>query len=194
MIIGISPPGPGWTFLGQGTASTAVRTSLVSWVGVYQQLWFEHYVSGYSGSAIARLIVGPAAGLSETGTTFTGTLVDTVGTASPTVPTTTNSAVWSIPGWPLAGTVGLGAFRRHGWHWVKNIATDVKSMFGQGNYSGTAPTTSPSKVEYCGLFSDATNSIQQAELAVYAGNTNTTVAATTMNSGSYLIAWGRNIN
>lgn len=181
-------PGMCWTFLGQGLVGTAaVRTPLVSWVGAYQQLMIEHYIAGYNGAAIARLIVGPAAGLSETGTTFCTTLIDTVTT------TTTVTNATSIPGWPLAGGTAA-AVRRHGIMWVKNVATDVKSMAGLGNYAGTAPTTAPSHITSSGLFNDTTNLIQQAELAVYAANTNTTVAGTTMNSGSYLIVWGRNNN
>jgi hypothetical protein len=50
-----------WRFLGRGTASNAVRTTLVSWVGEYEQLWFEYNITGYSGNAIGRVIVGPAA-------------------------------------------------------------------------------------------------------------------------------------
>jgi hypothetical protein len=178
-----------WTFLGQGliSGSAAVRTPLVSWVGAYQQLMIEHFVAGYNGSAIARLVVGPAAGLSETGTTFCTTLSDTVTT------TTTNTNVVSKPGWPLAGGTAA-AVRREGWHWIKNLATDVKSMTGLGNYAGTAPTTSPSHVLYSGLFNDTTNLIQQAELAVYSDNTTTSVSGTTMNVGSYLVVWGRNNN
>lgn len=175
-------------FLGKVLVNpAAVRTPLLSWNGLYQQLWFEHYIAGYNGAAIARLIVGPASGLSETGTTFCTLLTDTV------VTTTTNTNATSIPGWPLAGGTAA-AVRRRGWHYVKNVATDVKDMLGQGNYAGTAPTTVPSKVEYAGLFNDTTNSIQQAELAVYSANTNTTVSGTTMNAGSYLIAYGRNNN
>lgn len=183
----ISPVNNSWTFLGKGIilGSAAVRTPLVSWLGAYEQLYFEHYVAGYSGGAIARLIVGPASGLSETGTTFCTVLSDTVTT------TTTNTNVVSKPGWPLAGGTAA-AVRRRGWHWVRNFATDVKDMIGQGNYAGTAPTTAPSKVEYAGLFNDTTNLIQQAELAVYADNTTTAVAATTMNVNSYLIVWGSN--
>lgn len=183
----ISPVNGSWTPLGKVTVlgAGAVRTPLLSWAGFYNSLYFEHYIAGYNGSAIARLIVGPASGLSETGTTFCTLLSDTV------VTTTTVTNATSVPGWPLAGGTAA-AVRRHGWHWIKNIATDVKDMFGHGNYAGTAPTTVPSNVIYSGLFNDTTNSIQQAELAVYAGNTNTTVAATTMNVGSYLIGWGSN--
>lgn len=183
-------PGNAWTMLGQPAiivGSAAVRTPLVSWTGVYQQLMFEHYVAGYSNSAIARLIVGPAAGLSETGTTFCTVLMDVVLT------TQTNTNIVSKPGWPLAGGTAANV-RRHGWHWVKNVATEVKDMVGIGNYAGTAPTTTPSHVTSSGLFNDATNSIQQAELAVYSDNTTTSVSGVTMNVGSYLIVWGRNNN
>lgn len=183
-----------WQFLGKVIlGSAAVRTPLLSWTGAFQQLMFEHFVSGYNGGAIARLIVGPAGGLSETGTTFNGTLIDTVGVATGSTPTTTNTSVGSIPGWPLAGG-SAAAVRRHGYHWVKNVAAEVKTVFGHGNYAGTAPTTGPSNIVMSGMFNDTTNLIQQAELAVYASNTTTAVSTTTMNVGSYLIAWGRNNN
>lgn len=187
MSVLLTTPSAAWTFLGRGTASGAVRTSLVSWTGAYQQLKIEHFVAGYNGSAIARLIVGPAAGLSETGTTFCTVLMDTVLT------TQTNTNIVSKPGWPLAGGTAA-AVRRWGWHWVKNVAGEIKSMVGQGNYAGTAPTTTPSHVTSSGLFNDSTNLIQQAELAVYADNTTSAVASTTMNAGTYINVWGRNNN
>jgi hypothetical protein len=174
-----------WAFLG-GTvplASAAVRTPTVSWTGVYHQLMIEHYVAGYSGNAIARVIVGPASGLSETGTTFCTSLIDGV--------TITTSSV-SVPGWPVAGNTT--AARRWGWMFVKNVATDIKTMTGQGNYGGTAPTVVPTSIIYNGLFNDSTNSIQQAELGVYSALTSTTISTTTMNAGSYLNVWGRNDN
>lgn len=176
-------PGIAWTFLGRGTASGAVRTALVSWSGLYSQLWFEYFIAGYSGGAIGRVIPGPASGLSETATNCCTNLIEGV---------TQNTTSVSVPGWPTAVTVA--AVRRHGHMWVKNVAAEVKSMTGKGNHSGTAATTVPVSMQMDGLFSDATNSIQQVELAVYAAITGTAISATTFNAGTFINAWGRNNN
>ena len=177
-------PSSHWTFLGKGLlGSAAIRTPLVSWAGVYHQLLFEYYIAGYSGAAVARLIVGPASGLSETGTTFCSSMIENV--------TLTTTAV-SIPGWPTAVTVA--AVSRWGHAYVQNIANQVKLMNGWGQYAGTAATVAPTQIKKSGMFSDSTNSIQQAELAVYAAITGTAISSTTLNAGSYLIAWGRNDN
>lgn len=171
----------GWTFLGNATASAAVRTGTITWTGTFQELAFEYFIAGYSGSAIARLVVGPTAGLSETGTTFCTELTEGG---------TRNTTSVSVPGWPTAVTAG--AVQRYGWMYVKNIAAAIKRMTGTGNHSGTAPTTVPTSMLMNGLFNDTTNLIQKAELCVYDTITATTVSATTMNAGTYLNVWGRN--
>jgi hypothetical protein len=178
-----SPFNSDWVFLGQATANAAVRTNVVSWVGVYQQLMFECYISGYSNTSVGRLIVGPSTGLSETGTTFCVNLIENA--------TLTQTAV-SIPGWPLGVTVEN--VRRHAWIFVKNDPAAVKSMTGFGNNAGTAATAVPKAMLFDGLFSDTTNSIQQAELASYAAITGATIGTRTFNAGTYLNVWGKNNN
>lgn len=172
-----------WIFLGQATASAAVRTGTITWTGTYKQLMFEYFIAGYSGGAIGRLIVGPTAGLSETGTTFCTALIENV--------TLTSTSV-SVPGWPTGVTVE--AVRRHGWMFVKNVAAEIKTMVGNGNSAGTAATVVPRSMRMAGLFNDATNPINKAELAVYDTITATTVSATTFTAGTYLNVWGRNDN
>lgn len=173
--------GKNWQFLGQGTASAAVRTGTITWTGTYKQLMFEYFIAGYSGGAIGRLIVGPTAGLSESGTTFCTNLIEGV---------TQNTTSVSVPGWPLAVTAA--AVPRYGWMFVSNVATVVKRMTGHGLHSGTAPTTVPTAMKMDGLFNDTTNLINKAELAVYAAITGTAISSTTFNAGTYLNVWGRN--
>lgn len=172
-----------WVFLGQGTASAAVRTTKIIWIGAYKQLHFEYFIAGYSGGAIGRLIVGPTSGLSETGTTFCTSLIEGV--------TITATSV-SVPGWPTA--VSTAAAPRYGHMWVDNVATVVKRMSGHGQHSGTAPTTVPTQMRMEGLFNDTSNLINQAELAVYDAITGATISTTTFNAGTFLNVWGRNDN
>src|SRR5690348_10547010 len=145
----------GWQFLGNATASAAVRTGTVTWVGTFAELMFEYFISGYSGSAIGRLIVGPTAGLSETGTTFATAFLSMT-------PTTTVAGITSvsIPGWPLGVTAA--AVPRYGMLFVQNIAANVKRMTGTGQYAGTAATTAPTIILLGGNFTDATNLINKA--------------------------------
>lgn len=173
--------GRNWAFLGQATASNAVRTGTITWTGTFKQLWFEYFISGYSGSAIGRLIVGPTAGLSETGTTFCTSLIEGV--------TLTATSV-SVPGWPTATTAG--AVARFGHMYVQNTAGVVKRMTGHGQHSGTAPTVVPTQMRMAGMFNDATNLINKAELAVYDAITGAAISATTFNAGTFLNVWGRN--
>lgn len=170
-----------WQFLGQATASAAVRTSTITWTGSFNQLWFEYFVSGYSGSAVGRLIVGPTAGLSETATDHCVALIEGV---------TLNTTPVSIPGWPLAVTVSNIA--RHGHIFVQNVAAQVKRCWGQGNNGGTAATVVPTIMQFAGMMSNATNAINKAELAVYDAITGTAISTKTFNAGTYLNAWGRN--
>jgi hypothetical protein len=178
----LSPLTP-WIFLGRGTASNAVRTTLVSWSGFYAQLWFEYFISGYNGGAIGRVLPGPSSGLSETGAIFCCNLIEGV---------TQNTTSVSVPGWPTAVTAGT--VRRAGDMWVKNVPAEIKSMTGIGNHSGTVPTVAPIAMKMDGLMNDASNSIQQVELAVYAAITGTAISSTTFNAGTFINAWGRNNN
>jgi hypothetical protein len=173
--------GKNWQFLGQGTASGAVRTSTVTWTGTFKQLWFQYFIAGYSGSAIGRLIVGPTAGLSETATNHCCSLIEGV---------TLNTTSVSVPGWPTAVTAG--AVARWGDMYVQNVAASVKNMHGEGGYGGTAATVVPTQMKFAGLMSDATNLINKAELAVYAAITGATISSTTFNAGTWLNVWGRN--
>lgn len=173
--------GRNWAFLGQATASNAVRTGTITWTGTFKQLLFEYFISGYNGAAIGRLIVGPTAGLSETGTTFCTSLIEGV--------TITATSV-SVPGWPTAVTAA--AVPRYGWMYVDNQAAVVKRMSGHGQHSGTAPTTVPTQMRMEGMFNDTTNLVNKAELAVYAAITGAAISATTFNAGTYLNVWGRN--
>lgn len=173
-----------WTLLGTATASGTVRTGTITWVGTFEELWFEYFISGYSGSAIGRLIVGPTAGLSEVGTTFATAFL------SMTPPTTVAGITSvSIPGWPTAVTAA--AVSRYGWMKVQNVAAQIKRMVGEGQYAGTAATTAPTIILMGGNFTDSTNLINKAELAVYDALTGTAISTTTFNAGTYLNVWGR---
>lgn len=171
----------GWRFLGQATASTAVRTGDVTWTGTFKQLMIEYFISGYSNTAIGRVLVGPTAGISETGTTFCTALLEG---------TTLNTTSVSAAGWPTAVTVNN--VQRHGWMFVKNVAGEVKRMTGHGNHAGTAPTTVPTMMRMDGLFNDTTNLINKARLTVYDVLTGATVSSRTFNAGTYINVWGRN--
>jgi hypothetical protein len=173
----------GWRFLGQGTASSAVRTSTVTWTGTFAQLHIEYFIAGYSGGAIGRVIVGPSGGPSETAGNMCTSLIEGV--------TITTSSV-SVPGWPTAVTAA--AVPRYGHMWIDNQASVVKRMTGHGQHSGTAPTVVPTQMRMEGMWSDTTNLIQSVEMAVYAAVTGTTVAATTFAAGTFFNVWGRNNN
>lgn len=174
--------GKNWQFLGTATASAAVRTGTITWTGTFKQLHFEYFISGYSNTAIGRLIVGPTAGLSETGTTFCAThLVNAVSSTSV-----------SIPGWPLYSNAVADNVPRWGWVDVQNIAAVVKRANGIGMNAGTVPTVAPTCYQFAGLFNDTTNLINKAELAVYDAITGAAISTRTFNSGTYLTVWGRN--
>lgn len=181
----LAADGKNWTFLGQGTASTAVRTGVVTWAGTFKQLHIEYFISGYSGSAIGRVLVGPTAGISETGTTFATQQLTSIAT------TTLGGALVSLPGWPTAQGAAA-AVARWGWMRVQNVAASIKRMEGAGQYAGTAATTAPSGIVLWGNFNDTTNLINKAELAVYTDNTTTVVSGVTFNAGTYINVWGRN--
>lgn len=177
----------GWNFLGQGIANGAIRTNVVTWTGTYKQLHIEYFISGYSGSAIGRVIVGPTSGLSETGTTFATAFL------SMTPPTTVAGlAQASIPGWPTA--VLVAAVARYGNMRIQNVASLIKRMEGSGQYAGTAATTAPTMLQMSGNFNDTTNLINKAELAVYDTLAATTISGNTFNAGTYINVWGRNDN
>lgn len=173
--------GKNWQFLGRATASNAVRTSLLSWTGTFEQLHFEYFISGYSNTAIGRLIVGPSTGLSETGTTFCTSLIEGV---------TLNTLSVSVPGWPTAVTVNQ--VPRYGHMWVQNTASVVKRMSGHGQHAGTAPTVPPTQMRMEGLYNNTSTVINQAELAVYDAITGAAISTRTFNSGTFLNCWGRN--
>jgi len=175
----------GWRFLGNATANAAVRTGTVTWTGTFAELIFECYIAGYSANGIARLIVGPTAGLSETGTTFATAFLSM--TPATTVAGTTST---SIPGWPLGVTAAQVI--RHAWLHVHNLAADVKKMTGTCTYAGTAATTAPTILLLGGNFTDATNLINKAEIANYDALTGTTISTNTLNNGTFLNVWGRN--
>lgn len=172
----------GWTFLGTATASTAVRTGTITWTGTWKQLMFEYFIAGYSNTAIGRILIGPTAGISETGTTFCASHCTGVGAVTTSV---------SIPGWPAFGGVADNV-PRWGRGWIKNVAGEVKRMEATGMNAGTAPTTAPTLYQMAGLFNDTTNSVVKAEMAVYAAITGTAVSTTTFNAGTYITFWGRN--
>lgn len=171
--------GKGWQFIGQATASTAIRTGTITGLSSFKQLHFEFYISGYSNTAIGRLIVGPAAGLSETATNHCTELIEGV--------TRTTTSV-SVPGWPTAVTVNN--VERWGWMQVKNVAAARKTMKGEGLWGGTAATVVPTGMLYRGLMSDTTNAIDRAEMAVYDAITGAAISARTFTT-AYLNAWGR---
>lgn len=168
-----------WTLLGTATATNAVRSGTITWAGTFEELWFEYFIAGYSNTAIGRLIVGPTAGLSETATNHCCSLIEGV--------TLTATSV-SIPGWPTAVTVNN--VERYGSMFVKNVAGQVKRMWGHGNHAGTAATAVPLQMLFGGLMSDATNAINKAELAVYAAITGAAISAITFTSAT-LNVWGR---
>lgn len=170
-----------WTFLGQGTASAAVRTGVVTWIGTFAELMIEYFISGYSGSAIGRVMVGPTAGISETATTSACELTEGG---------TRNTTSVSVCGWPTAVTAG--AVPRYGIMFVKNVASAVKLMTGHGQHSGTPPTVVPTGMLMNGSFNDTTNLINKVELAVYAAITGTAISAITFNAGTFVNVWGRN--
>lgn len=173
----------GWRFLGQGTASGAVRTSVVTWTGTFKQLHIEYFIAGYSGNAIGRVIVGVSAGPSESGLLMCTSLIEGV--------TITTTSV-SVPGWPTAVTAG--AVSRYGHMWIDNQTAIVKRMSGHGQHSGTAPTTVPTQMRMEGLWNNTSALINSVEMAVYDTITATTVSTTTFAAGTYFNVWGRNDN
>lgn len=173
----------GWVFLGHAevTGSAAVRTPDVTWTGSYAQLQIEHYVPGYAGSAVARIVVGTSAGPSETALLMACQMIENV--------TVNASPAINIPGWPLAVTVSN--VPRYGQMWVSNIAAQVKRMTGIGQYGGTAPSAVPTSMVQHGLWNNTTaliNSVRMTSFSTISG----TGTGANLNVGSYINVWGRN--
>lgn len=171
----------GWQFLGQGTASAAVRTSTVTWTGAYKQLMVEYFIAGYSGSTIGRVVVGPSSGITENNTLTCTSLIEGV-----TITTTSTSTA----GFPTAVTTT--AATRYGVMFIDNQQAVVKRMVGHGMYAGTAPSVVPTQIQMAGMFNDTTNLINKIEMACYDTITTTTVSANTFNAGTYFNVYGRN--
>ena len=173
--------GKNWVYLGQATASGAVRTGTLTWAGTFKQLRVEYFIPATTGTMIARIITGPTAGPSETATTFCASIIEGV---------TLNTTSVSVPGYVTSVTVSTAA--RYGIMEMSNQASVVKRMTGYGNLGGTAPTTVPTQERFNGLYNNTSTLVNSISMVSYATLTATTVHTSTFNSGTYVNVWGRN--
>jgi len=174
-----APDGKNWVLLGRGTASAAVRTNTVVWVGAYAQLMVEYYISGYAGNGIGRILCGNTAP-SEVATDCCTALIEGI--------TLTATSV-SVTGWPTA--VNVAAAARYGVMFITNQAAQVKRMVGSGQYAGTAPTVVPTMIQHAGMYNNTATLVQQMSFVSFATIT-TNVIGATFNAGTYFNVWGRN--
>lgn len=169
----------GWRFLGVATASAATDTGEVIWTGNYDQLCIFHFIAGYGGNGIGRVMTHASATPSNTATDHCCELIEGV---------TRNTTSVSVSGWPTAVTSNTAA--RWGVMYVNNSATGPRRMFGNGQWGGTAATAVPTN-QTCNGLASPTSRIQRVKMRSYAAITGTGVGGT-FNAGTYILVYGRN--
>lgn len=168
-----------WRFLGVATASAATDTGEVIWTGNYDQLCIFHFIAGYGGNGIGRVMTHASATPSNTATDHCCELIEGV---------TRNTTSVSVSGWPTAVTSNTAA--RWGVMYVNNSATGPRRMFGNGQWGGTAATAVPTN-QTCNGLASPTSRIQRVKMRSYSAITGTGVGGT-FNAGTYVLVYGRN--
>ncbi len=192
----LPPDARGWQFLGTTRMATAAQAgAVVSWTGAFEQLWFEVYISGYSGTAVARLMPSPSTTFATGATTFVTSAVNwSVASGAPGAVTTTGASngTTGVNGWNTGAAAIIGA--RYHWFHVRNRPTERKVMRAEGFNTGAnaiSSLTAPQPDILAGLWNDTANSIQAVQLwssQLFTGNS----SGADISAGSYIAAWGRN--
>lgn len=179
-------PGTPWTFLGRITlGSAAVTCGPVIWTGSYKQLMIKYRISGYSGGAVGRLLIGPTSPNNSGATNGTSM---SEGVAAPTT-------LVSAAGVPLAVTVS--AIGRSGTIWVDGESGSLKEIDVVGHNGTPSAATAATLYRASSFFSDLGGNtlIQQAQLSVYLAISGSTISSTTtFNAGTSIAVWGKNDN
>ena len=178
----LGPDAKNWSFLGAVKGPSGVTIGPVIWTGSFEQIYFQYFINGYSGGAIGRILCGAGAP-STTGLTNGNKLMEDA---------TANATSVSVPGVPLAVTVSNIARSGHGW--IMGTSGVVKKITIIGNEGPFAAASSPVLFNAASAFDDLSTNllIQQLQMTVYDGITQTTVSAVTFGSSSSLKVWGRN--
>lgn len=200
----LAPSAKNWTFLGRSQLAGAnVTVGPVIWTGTYANLYFEYVITGYSGAAVGRVLMG-------TGTPSTSALTNAIRLIeTPTVSTVDGTPV--TPVWSTLTTLAAGPLRagvplslvvssigRAGVGWLWGDSGSVKSIKIEGNQStGTTTITgaqAPTTFIGSAYHTDGGTNlpIQQMQITSYNALTGTTVGTNTLNAGTYLTVWGRN--
>lgn len=171
-----------WSFLGSIIGPSGVTVGPIVWTGTFVQIYFQYFISGYSGGAIGRLLCG-AASISTTGTTNGNKLIEDA---------TANATSVSVPGVPLAVTVAAVARMGHGV--IMGASGQLKRIVIQGAEGPFAANSAPVHFTAESAFDDGAGNlpIKQLQLSVYDTITATTLSTTTFGAATSLIAWGRN--
>lgn len=188
----------GWQFLGTASLATAAQAgAVVSWSGAFEQLWFEVYISGYSGTAVARLMPSSSTTFATAATTFVTSAVNySVASGAPGAVTTTGASngTTGVNGWNTGAAAIVGA--RYQWFHVKNRASDRKLMCAEGFNTGAnaiSVLSAPQPDVLSGLWNNTTDSIQAVQLwssQLFTGN----ASGANISAGSYILAYGRNMD
>jgi hypothetical protein len=175
--------GKGWAFLGSAKLGSAnVTCGPFSWAGSFQQIKVKYLIRGYSGAAIARLLIG-AGSIPTTTATNGATLLEG---------TTTLTAYASKPGVPLAVTDS--AIQRGGWAFIDGDTGQFKEIDVIGHNGNPSVSVGPTLYRATSFFSDLSTNllIQRMQLSSYADLTTSAIGSDTLSTGTYLMAWGRN--
>ncbi len=189
MIVTTSAPAAPVYLGGQTLGSASSTTPIVSWTGAYDLLTVEIYISGYSGSAVARLQASTTAGAtpSATATTFLTQTQNTTITSPTTIAhAAASTGATGINGWNTGATVISG--RRCQFWQIKNTAGQVKVVRGHGMHSYTDTALGPHDMT-SGIFTTTAGQIQS--LMLWSANAVTgNNSGGSMTAGSYLRVWG----
>lgn len=173
-----SGQGQVWKFLGTASGSGTTVGPIV-WFENFQFFFFAYLITGYSGTAVGRLLIGPSTP-NTTGATNGNKLIEDV---------TANATSVSVPGMPLAVT--LSNIPRSGWGHILGASGALKQIESVGMNGTVSPATSPLSIFSRGFFSDlGTNlPIKQAQLTAYSTLVSTTPSGS-FNAGTQLWFWG----
>lgn len=176
--------GKPWTYLGVQTATvSAISTPVLVWANTCQEYEFHYIITGYSGNAVGRFLVGGAS-ISNSGATNATAFSEGV---------TASSSLTAAAGVPLAVTVT--AIAREGWIKVYGASGAIKSIDLNGQNGNPSASTAPTLFRATGFFSDGGTNLplQRAQLSVYLAITGSAISSTiTFNGGTSIEGWCRN--
>ena len=147
---------------------------------VWRHIHIRGFIAGYSGAAIARVLVG-------------GTSIDSAGNYATEVEeagAAANTTSINASGWPLAVSAITGA--RFFTCDIYNVAGIVKRCIGASNSNSVSAGTVPVVAQFAGIWVNTSNAIQRLRIAAFDTLTGTTLSASTLTAGTEFYAWGHN--